>query len=172
MIVYCAKSIDNKFYIGVTTRALATRINEHKCHALTTKKGGRFYDYIRANGFDGLSFIELEKLRSDDDKFAAEKKYIKMFDTYSSGLNDSLGGQGANGYKRSKATVAKALSTRMSKFPYVLVYKDGSLFGRYRMVKQAARALGVDDSYLLKVVKGLRPQRKDFKIMYEVGNGK
>jgi len=93
VIVYKAESKCGHVYVGATSRSLAIRIIEHKCHAIKTNKQGKFYDLIRKIGIESFRFTILTKCSSVDEMHEKEKYFIEKFDSHLSGLNGSLGGR-------------------------------------------------------------------------------
>lgn len=90
-VVYMIINMCNdKRYIGITTRSVEERFEEH-CIA-DSYIGRAIRKYGRENFF--LSIID-----SADDKeelFDLERKYIKLYGTYKNGYNLTIGGDGAS----------------------------------------------------------------------------
>lgn len=90
-VVYMIINICNdKRYIGITTRTIEERFEEH-CKA-DSYVGRAIRKYGRENFF--VSTID-----SADDKeelFDLERKYIKLYGTYKNGYNLTIGGDGAS----------------------------------------------------------------------------
>ena len=98
--VYKFTSPSGKSYIGITNN-LRRRIAEHKRLSKTLNKA--FYNAINKYGFDNFKFEILEEYNVNDrDKLHAilnerEMYYIDKFDTFKSGYNSTLGGDGTKG---------------------------------------------------------------------------
>lgn len=93
--IYCLKNIVNeKVYIGQTSRGLDVRFQEHKHDSRRGKKGcKKLYAAIRKYGENNFT---IEKLHETDSIFEAnelEQKYIKDWDSIKSGYNIAEGGR-------------------------------------------------------------------------------
>lgn len=88
-------------YVGLTTRPLAERINEHR---LSSAKGIHrpVYDWIRKHG-DQVQTAVLCRCQSVDELREAESFWIAKLNTHVSkgGLNLTTGGEGVSGYEAS-----------------------------------------------------------------------
>ena len=83
--VYCIENrINNKKYIGITTRSLQKRFKEH-CKAESAI--GRA---IRKN----FIYYELERASTKKELFELEKYYIAKYKTFKNGYNSTIGGDG------------------------------------------------------------------------------
>ena len=85
---------NGKCYIGMTSRAVLERWDEHVSRAKCNKRNSRLYDALRKYGKDSFEVTILESTDSDDHVRELEKKYIQEFDSYNNGYNCNLGGQG------------------------------------------------------------------------------
>ena len=77
---------NNKSYIGITTRNLKKRWEQHK---VADTYIGRA---IRKSGEENFLFEELDKATSLNELVELEKGYIKLFDSLKNGYNQSIGG--------------------------------------------------------------------------------
>jgi len=146
----------NKSYIGATTRSLGVRINEHRSHSKS--KTNRLYLIMNEIGFDKFKFEEIETVENEV-MFNREKYWINKFDSYKSGYNESIGGQGANKMKHSKESVAKRIATRQRLYGkdfVVYCKKTGEFLGKFRNKKECSLEIGYDDSAIGKILKGTR----------------
>jgi group I intron endonuclease len=83
--------INNKRYIGVTTRTLRKRINEHFCHARNFVNNGSFYRALRKYSRDCFEFSILATYDCCYDAIKAEIKFIaELHPEY----NSTKGGDG------------------------------------------------------------------------------
>lgn len=99
--------ITNLSYIGCTTRTIKWRFNKHaesygeNCSYLLKKD-------MRTLGRDSFFVDELEKINAENKDqllnklYERERYFIKKFDTYNNGYNQSIGGLGLKGYKQSQ----------------------------------------------------------------------
>lgn len=120
-IVYQAKNdTNNKLYIGITTRRLEERINEHKYDSFNRVNSSMtyFHNAIRKYGINHFSFEVLETVYSDNKTELIhklnnlERYYIQKYDTKNKnkGYNLINGGDGISGYRLTpehKAIVSK-----------------------------------------------------------------
>lgn len=97
MIVYRIQNkINEKSYIGWTSKTLEIRWNQHKKKSLNTDTNTKFYNAIRKYGTD---VWEVQILCEVEDKSRAKEleiEYIKIFDCYYNGYNSTIGGDGNN----------------------------------------------------------------------------
>lgn len=88
--------INNKKYIGMTTRSVEIRKKDH-LKSFDNRKSRMYnfklYQAMRKYGFDNFEFSIIEEC--DNDKLEEkEKYYIRLFNTISEGYNEALGGKG------------------------------------------------------------------------------
>ena len=88
-IVYCLENIiNNKRYIGITTRTLQKRFDEHcKADSYVGKA-------IRKYGAENFRKYVLDQADSHEELCNLESYYIEKYDTYHQGYNLTLGGDG------------------------------------------------------------------------------
>lgn len=87
--VYCIENrINNKKYIGITTRSLQKRFKEH-CKAESVV--GRA---IRKHKKENFIYYELERASTKQELFELEKYYIAKYKTFKNGYNSTIGGDG------------------------------------------------------------------------------
>ncbi|CAB4141321.1 grpIintron_endo, group I intron endonuclease [uncultured Caudovirales phage] len=109
--VYQIKNlINNKVYIGITTKDPIDRWNQHlKKHF---NKNFILYKAMRKYGPDNFHFSIIEQTNNLDHLKELESKYIQEYNSYcftenSNGYNMTLGGKGLFGYKHSNQTKKK-----------------------------------------------------------------
>lgn len=92
--IYLVKSaINNKLYVGQTSRLLSTRFQEHISQALSGKTTCRkLYAAIRKYGVENFTVTKLEEVDSQDEANVLETKFIQELDTIQNGYNLQLGG--------------------------------------------------------------------------------
>ncbi len=88
-IVYCIENIiSKKKYIGITTRSLQKRFNEHcKAESVIGKA-------IRKYKKENFIYYELDRASTRQDLFELEKYYIEKYKTFINGYNATIGGDG------------------------------------------------------------------------------
>ena len=89
--------VNNKSYIGWTSRTVDFRWDEHKKNALKFKDNRKFYNAIRKYGIDSWNVITLCEVENKDDALKKEIEFIILYDSYNNGYNSTLGGDGNNG---------------------------------------------------------------------------
>ena len=113
MLVYCIKNtINNKEYIGLTTRALEERWKQHIRES--NREGGWEWNTplgnaIKKYGKDSFQIFVLEECSSETELKQKEIQLIKERKSLSTenGYNLTLGGDGRLGYKLSEETKRK-----------------------------------------------------------------
>ena len=110
-IVYKATSPSNKVYIGITTRNLRTRINEHfsKSKKLKTPFSSALKKYGKKIKWEILDTAISFKELTEKEKYYVHK--CKSF--FPKGYNYTLGGEGSLGKKHSQKT--KKLLSKLGK---------------------------------------------------------
>lgn len=110
MIIYKLTSPSGKSYIGQTKRGLETRLHEHYTRDESTISKA-FSKYPNLEDWDISTLCECD---NQDELNEAEIEYIKMYNSYYNGYNDTLGGEGFNkdflteGHKANIGTARKA----------------------------------------------------------------
>ena len=111
-IIYCAKNnINNKIYIGQTTKTIDRRKKAHSY----CKGSYHFQNALKKYddwSWDVICDIEaMNKLQVKEYLDIAEKMYIKKYDSYRKGYNSTLGGDGCVGIihtEKAKARIGSA----------------------------------------------------------------
>lgn len=129
MIIYKAKNvINNKCYIGQTSKCLEVRKKEH------LHKGYYFYNAIQKYGMDNFKWFVLCDCDTKKELDEMEFHYIKQYHSHISewGYNLTYGGEGTFGYKHSKESRLKnSLRNKGKTIPYDVRKKiSESLKGR------------------------------------------
>lgn len=83
--------INNKMYIGVTERSLLERFKQHSYNSNKTALGNAMIKY----GINNFQIDLLEETTNREEMFRKEIYYIELYDTYKSGYNMTLGGEGS-----------------------------------------------------------------------------
>lgn len=136
--------INNKSYIGLTTRNYLTRWKEHIQVAFDTKSkdyNAIFKKAIRKYGIDAWTIEVIEQLQDEDlDLLKEREKYwIKYYNTYafnenSAGYNSTYGGDGTVGFQNINITQFDILS--------------GLPVCSYSSISEASRKIGVRVDYI------------------------
>ena len=111
-IVYQARNIKNgNLYIGVTRRTLTQRKNKHLAAAIRGTRG-RFYNAIRKHGPGAFEFTLVKECGSYYEALAEEVTQIAILKP---AYNVTRGGEGALGYRHSKAERARMQERKIGK---------------------------------------------------------
>lgn len=112
-IVYLSTNIvNNKKYVGITTRGFSKRINEHKYDSLHRENSTKsyFHKAINKYGFENFMFEIIKEIENDNqdnlynELGLLEKYYINYYSTFdkNKGYNLTLGGEGVSGFVMSQ----------------------------------------------------------------------
>jgi group I intron endonuclease len=101
MIIYkVTNTINNKVYIGKTTRQLNERIIGHYDSAKYSNSQTNFHRALMKYPKDVFVWEELDTAKTDEELNELEKHYIEKFNSFNFGYNMSLGGTGGLTYKK------------------------------------------------------------------------
>ena len=83
--------VNEKIYIGKTTRTLKIRFNEHKSRV----NEQNFHLYLAMRKY-GIEHFSIEPLEECENSLLNEREqyWIEKLDTYNKGYNETLGGEG------------------------------------------------------------------------------
>lgn len=114
-IVYQARNVNNgNLYIGVTRTTLIARRNKHFSEARRGTRG-RFYNAIRKHGPEAFEFTLLKTCPSYHEALAEEVSQIAALNP---AYNVTRGGEGALGYKHTKAEIERMRQRKLGKPGY------------------------------------------------------
>lgn len=122
--------INNTQYIGYTINSIEYRFEEHLYRCFKLNYVSKLYNSMRKYGKDNF-YCELIEECDPSLMFEKEKEYIKKFNTYNSGLNSTLGGEGCLGYThsfeiRNKISENLKLGNSHKGKTYEVIYGDNS----------------------------------------------
>lgn len=108
-LVYChTNKINGKKYIGITKQDANKRWNK----GLGYYKQPKFFNAIKKYGWNNfIHEILVDNIETLEQANEIEKEYIKKFDTFHNGYNNTLGGDGTNGHvctDETKMKISKA----------------------------------------------------------------
>lgn len=108
-------TLNQKSYIGYTSKSLSERLHKHITNALSGIDS-HFYRSIRKYGSNSIKSKILGEYNSQTDAVEAEKEYILFYDTINSGMNCTPGGTGGDTftYNVNKDRIRKRYSYRSS----------------------------------------------------------
>jgi len=94
--VYKIENImNNKVYIGYTSLSINKRLHKHYTNSLYGMKS-KLYDSIRKNGISNFKISELFSSDSKEEVLNMEIKFIEKYNSFKSGYNMTLGGDGGD----------------------------------------------------------------------------
>lgn len=99
MLIYrVLNKANGKSYIGLTTLELSERKHKHWLNSNNPDKNKRQALYLAINkyGWDNFEWQELCSALSKEDLIELEKQFIKEYNSYEKGYNNTLGGEGVN----------------------------------------------------------------------------
>lgn len=94
LIYIIRNNINNKVYIGQTTRTMETRFKQHIYDS--NKLNTHIYKAMRKYGVDNFYVELIEDNIPSEELDNKEVMYIKNFDSYYNGYNSTLGGEGGS----------------------------------------------------------------------------
>jgi group I intron endonuclease len=101
-IIYLIENIHNKKkYVGCTITTLEKRFKEHVSKCKQSNLNTKLCNSFRKYGVDSFTFKVLETCDVED-MYVNEIRYIKELDTFKTGLNSTVGGEGCLGYRHTK----------------------------------------------------------------------
>lgn len=93
MIIYqITNKSNNKKYIGITSKSLQTRWNQHLRYALRYNSQLRLHRAIRKYGTINFIIEPIDYTQTLDKALQKEKQLIEQLDTYKKGYNSTFGG--------------------------------------------------------------------------------
>ncbi len=87
--------INGKKYIGITSRPIEQRFQEHISRAKCGQRGNRLYEAMRKYGSENFSIELIIQTSNENDVRELETQFIEKCDSYNSGYNCNLGGHGS-----------------------------------------------------------------------------
>jgi hypothetical protein len=99
MLIYrVINKVNGKSYIGLTTLSLSERKHKHWLNSKNPEKNKRQAIYLAINkyGWDNFEWQELCSALTKDNLIELEKDFIKEYDSYRNGYNNTLGGEGVH----------------------------------------------------------------------------
>ena len=90
--------INDKVYIGETTRSLETRFNEH---CFDKRSTSQIHKAIQELGWQHFKIIEIEKVPLSQ-LYEREKYWVTQYNSYYNGYNGTLNGQAVDNFKNTR----------------------------------------------------------------------
>lgn len=88
---------NQKAYIGWTKKSVEKRWDTHKKAALKESKNRKFYNAIKKYGTENWKVEILLEVATVEEAKQKEKEFIRIYNTYNTGYNSTLGGDGVIG---------------------------------------------------------------------------
>jgi group I intron endonuclease len=113
MIVYkISNKKDGKVYIGITSQSLERRVQQH-LFCVRQGVNSKLYNAIRKHGISSFKIDPIDKAVGLEELKYLEQMYIADYDSYRSGYNLTLGGEGTIGYVPTEETRRKLAELRV-----------------------------------------------------------
>jgi group I intron endonuclease len=107
-IIYkVSNTINDKIYIGQTTRTLEKRMQRHR-DALLRGEKFHFYNALRKYGMENFKWEIIYKAKTLEELNSKEQEYILLYDSYKNGYNMQLGGSKGKQSQLIKDKISKA----------------------------------------------------------------
>ena len=117
-IIYCYYCIPtDKYYVGQTIRPEA-RFKRHIDYAINKKDNNKFHNALRKYGLDNFVYCVLEENVLVDNLDMREIYWIEEFDSFYSGYNLTLGGDGSKGFIMPEEQKKKISQSNKGKTPW------------------------------------------------------
>lgn len=159
--VYCAtNAINNKKYIGLTTKGLAKRINQHIYCANTGSKKV-FHRAIRKYGIKAFKWKILFIGKTIEELRQAERLYITKYDSLGCGYNSTSGGDGIRDYTFTDKQKERLRKNKLKR--EIICINNNQI---YSSIKEAAQTLGLDPSSVHAVCSGKLDHTNQFMFKY------
>lgn len=92
-IYLISNDVNNKVYVGKTVTTIDTRYNKHISEAFTKRSEYAIHRAMRKYGISHFNIVKIEEC-SLDELSEREKYWIKYYDSYHNGYNETYGGEG------------------------------------------------------------------------------
>ena len=93
-----SNTINNKLYIGQTVGSIEARFKRHINDAMSNNLDTHLARAIRKYGPDNFSITLVEEVENYECLNEREQYWISYYDSYKSGYNETIGGDGGNTY--------------------------------------------------------------------------
>ena len=107
-------TINNKVYIGKTYKTIYQRFQEHIDNAFKKKENSKLYNDMRKYGLNNFELSLIGQFEEYDLEYK-EIEYIKQYDSWKNGYNQSVGGEGLyKNQERDKSIISDFLNLNLS----------------------------------------------------------
>lgn len=147
-IIYKAtNTITNQVYIGVTTKSIEERKNDH-IQKSEKKVGSYFQEALQTYGIDAFTWEQVDTAQSGDELAKKEVNYIQLYNSVENGYNEDRGGG-------------------IKKTVYQFDSKTGELINSFESLSQAALTVNAVKQNISDVCLGFYNTCKGFAWSYE-----
>lgn len=136
-----SNDINNKMYIGATITSIAERYSKHIYDTFNSADNSAIHHAIRKYGKEHFFVKQLEKC-SIDNVFEREQYWIKFYNSYENGYNETIGGEGC------------------PKYDYSLIYQK---FKSGMLQKDIAKELGCEKHTITRALRAYDVSEEEMK---------
>lgn len=160
-LIYKATNLLNdKIYIGQTSRKLKERISGHKHSAFTENSSLKFHKAIRKYGLDSFKWEIIDNAETQDEIHKKEIYWISYYDSFNNGYNMTIGGEGTKG-------CSEGINNPRCQ-SVVKLDLEGNLIDKYPYISSALESINQHDiSHIVKCCKGKINMAYGYRWMYE-----
>lgn len=114
MYIYkITNKINNKIYIGQTTRTIQQRWIEHQYFALNQNGDTYFCRALRKYGVENFEIEKIDETSSQEELNKKEKHWIKYYNSCEEGYNSTTGGEAGNTYINKTVEELEKIKTKI-----------------------------------------------------------
>ena len=136
-----SNDINNKMYIGATITSIAERYSKHIYDTFNSADNSAIHHAIRKYGKEHFFVKQLEEC-SIDNVFEREQYWIKFYNSYENGYNETIGGEGC------------------PKYDYSLIYQK---FKSGMLQKDIAKELGCEKHTITRALRAYDVSEEEMK---------
>ena len=136
-----SNDINNKMYIGATITSIAERYSKHIYDTFNTADNSAIHHAIRKYGKEHFFIKQLEEC-SINNVFEREQYWIKFYNSYENGYNETIGGEGC------------------PKYDYSLIYQK---FKSGMLQKDIAKELGCEKHTITRALRAYDVSEEEMK---------
>lgn len=114
-IVYLlTNNVNGKKYVGITSRSFTQRWQEHQWNSTQPNPSSAVARAIKKYGADNFASEILEECATYSEAQLFERLYVNELDTFATGYNLTLGGEGALGFRHTDQSIAQMKAREFS----------------------------------------------------------
>ena len=110
-----SNTINQKIYIGKTTKSIETRFKRHINDAISNRLNTHLANAIRKYGKENFIIEQLDTAQTIEELNKKEIYWIGKLNTYENGYNSTLGGDGGNTYIKKTEEELKIIKEKIAK---------------------------------------------------------